>query len=432
MRGIRLGIMVVACLWALVTVFGSTAAASGHEQVVDLTFPTDPRAGGALDWEAGRGYTDDYDDPRSGGAHLATDIMGEHGWPVYAAVGGTISFMPETEQSYGWMIRVQGDDGRRYSYVHLGRSGGSRDDAYVAGLAEGDRVERGQHIAFMGSSGNASASAPHLHFAIRDEGVSDPYGSNYLNPYPSLRDAESRGDYAGEDAPGFEEAADEVEEGVEGGDGAAEGDEANLNVGHACPPDQVPDAGYHDVGEGSVHALTVDCAVWWGVAEGADDEHYRPDGSVTRSQMAAFVARLLRASDADMPAEPADHFPDDGDSVHEEDVNALAEIGIVAGLDDERYAPATAVTRGQMATFLVGAYEHRTGKTLGAEGDPFHDDDGSVHEERINAAAAAGLTEGVEEGHYRPGKPVTRAQMATFLSRLLDQLVEEGAATTPG
>lgn len=211
-----------ACLCALAVGLAPIAAAGEHEQVVDLTFPTDPRAGGDLDWEAGRGYTDDYDDARSSGAHQATDIMGEHGWPVYAAVGGTISFMPETEQSYGWMIRIQGDDDRRYSYVHLGKSGGSRDEAYVAGLSEGDRVERGEQVGYMGSSGNASSSAPHLHFAIRDETITDPYGDSYLNPYYSLLDAEERGDYAdGDGADGTDGGDTSDSDGADATDGDA-------------------------------------------------------------------------------------------------------------------------------------------------------------------------------------------------------------------
>lgn len=238
----ELGLLGV-CLAALLVGLAPGAAADEHEQVVDITFPTDPRAGGELDWEAGRGYTDDYDDDRSSGAHQATDVFGEHGWPVYAAVGGTISFMPENEQSYGWMIRVQGDDGRRYSYVHLGRSGGSRDEAYVAGLSEGDEVERGEQIGYMGSSGNASSSAPHLHFAIRDEAITDPYGDSYLNPYPSLRDAEERDDYATGDGSSEDGGSSDAADGTsDGGDETSDGGDETSGGGSGGSPDDADDA----------------------------------------------------------------------------------------------------------------------------------------------------------------------------------------------
>jgi putative cell wall-binding protein len=184
------------------------AQEAAHEQVVDLTFPTDPRAT----------YTDDYANPRSGGrTHRATDLMGEMGWPVFAAVGGTVVWAPGYHSSAGGALQIRGVDGRTYAYYHLGPAGGSRDDAYAPGIAQGVEVERGQHIGFLGDSGNAAGGTPHLHFEIADAAVVDPYGSNRINPYPSLRDAEARRDYAtpeddheDEDVDGPEPTVDRV------------------------------------------------------------------------------------------------------------------------------------------------------------------------------------------------------------------------------
>lgn len=190
LRLLLIGVLVGALLPAL----ASPAVADDYEQVVDITFPADDRASGR--------YTDDFSSPRgnSCGIHRATDIMGEHGWPVYAAVGGTITVMPESRPAYGWIITIAGDDGRHYDYIHLGRDDNDRGAAYAAGLSKGDTVQRGEHIGYVGSSGNASDSAPHLHFQMRDEGldhsVCSSGGYDYLNPYRSLRDAERRGDYA--------------------------------------------------------------------------------------------------------------------------------------------------------------------------------------------------------------------------------------------
>ncbi len=65
-----------------------------------------------------------------------------------------------------------------------------------------------------------------------------------------------------------------------------------------------------------------------------------------------------------------------------------------------------------MATFLVRALD------LAAVGtDYFVDDNSSTHEARINAIAAAGLTAGCSATRYCPDGAVTRAQMATFLTR---------------
>lgn len=182
---------------------GLTAApalAADYRAPVDLTFPTEP----------GVTYSDDFDQSRSGGRrHLATDLLGEKLMEVYAAVDGTISGMPaadEPEPSYGWSLTIAGDDGRSYSYIHLNDDSPGTDDgrgghgwAYAPGLSEGTRVERGQWVAYLGDSGNAESTAPHLHFSIHDPAVRDPYGSDAVNPFASLRDAEERGDYAAGD-----------------------------------------------------------------------------------------------------------------------------------------------------------------------------------------------------------------------------------------
>lgn len=171
---------------------GAMAEETAHRQVVDLTFPV---AGPTT-------YIRDYDHCRSGcdRRHRATDIMAPYGAPIHAAVGGTIGFitgLDDDPPAYGYMIRIDADDGRAYNYIHLGRNDGPASEAYVAGLQRGTRVERGQHIGFNGCSGNASCSAPHLHLEIIDPTVTDPYGSHRLDPYDSLRAAEARGDVPG-------------------------------------------------------------------------------------------------------------------------------------------------------------------------------------------------------------------------------------------
>ena len=85
-----------------------------------------------------------------------------------------------------------------------------------------------------------------------------------------------------------------------------------------------------------------------------------------------------------------------------------------------------------MATFLTRAYEVRTGEELPVDGDYFGDDDGTTHEQRTNAAAAAGFTGGLGDGGFGPAVTVRRDGMATFLARVLDRLVAVGQAVPPG
>ena len=198
----------------------------------------------------------------------------------------------------------------------------------------------------------------------------------------------------------------------------------------ACP-DNVPRAGFRDVAATNVHADSVNCAVWWEMARGSSRTRFRPGASVSRGQMATFVAKMILRSGGRLPASPGDLFPDDEQSPHHYSINRLAKVGIVAG-SDGKYRPDALVTRAQMATFLVRAYEYRTGERLAADRDAFRDDTGSPHERNINRAAAAGFTSGVARSAYAPADDVLRAQMATFVTRTLDGVADTGQVdTTP-
>jgi hypothetical protein len=202
-------------------------------------------------------------------------------------------------------------------------------------------------------------------------------------------------------------------------------------VDDACPDGRVPEDGFTDVAPGTAHEASVDCVVWWGVARGRTPSTYAPGESVTRAQMATFLANLLDRSGDRLPAAGRDWFSDDDGSVHEASINRLAEAGVVRGRADGGYGPALPVTRDAMATFLVRATERRTGQPLTASRDWFADDDGNTHEPAIDRAATAGLTGGTASGGYAPGVPVKREQMASFLARVLDLLVEQRHAAPP-
>lgn len=181
---------------------GAAVAAERHyEDAVDITFPAETVAaqtpisstGGFVDtFTAGRG--------NACGIHRATDIMAPRGTKVYAARSGVVTFLRSGYHNFLW---IEDDDGYRHAYLHLGADNGPRDEAFAPGIEEGVSVERGQHIGYVGASGNASASAPHLHFELnhvdlRDTPCRDD-GWGYYNPYPSLVAAMGRGDLPGAD-----------------------------------------------------------------------------------------------------------------------------------------------------------------------------------------------------------------------------------------
>lgn len=199
----------------------------------------------------------------------------------------------------------------------------------------------------------------------------------------------------------------------------------------ACPAGEVPDRGYADVTAGNVHALAIDCVTWWEVAEGSGFARFDPSGSVTRAQMASFLLRLIEAAGGEVPPSSPDAFVDDDGSVHEDAINALAELGIVRGEGVGRFAPSEAVGRAQVASLVGRALEH-LGVALPADPtDAFADDTGSVHEPQLNALAAEGIVSGVSAGRVQPSAPTRRDQMASLLARTLDLIVERTDTTTP-
>lgn len=415
--------LLVAVTAALLPAGPAVAAVAPADLVIDLTFPA----------EKGGRYGDDYTQARSGGrTHCATDILGAKHSDLYAAVSGVITTMPTTKPSYGYLVNLQGDDGRRYSYVHLNDdTPGTNDDAagpqhaYAPGLAKGSRVARGQLIGYLGDSGNAKGT-DHLHFEIHDPAWANPAcesgGSTRVNPYRSLRQAEAEADYAGAGtgaSGGTPPPAPVADQRVAG--------EAR-SIARACPTGRVPASTFVDVGP--THRPAVDCATWWKLVKGTAPTAYSPTGTITRAQMATFVANTAAAVGSPLPATSVDHFDDDEGSVHEANIDRVAAAGIM-GSATRSFTPDLAVSRGSMATILAKTYRYDAKVLLPPGPDAFSDDDTDANEGNIDDVAFNGIAVGFGDGTFRPRDPVTREQMATFVARLLDVLVERGHAAPP-
>ena len=197
----------------------------------------------------------------------------------------------------------------------------------------------------------------------------------------------------------------------------------------ACPQFEVPSSGFHD--RGDTHNEAIDCAYWHGFVEGRSEREYGADQPVRRDQMASFVVRLLERSGVDLPEPSSQGFTDVDGNVHADAINQLAELGVVHGVDDSTYAPARPVSRAQMASFLVRAYELAADTELERVFDEFVDDDGSTHEAAIDRAAFAGIAAGTSASTFSPGDAVRRDQMAAFLVRTADRFVRDGLMELP-
>lgn len=134
-------------------------------------------------------YSNTFGAPRSGGrTHQGIDLMGAKMQHLLAAADGTVTLLRHTDvgTAGNWLI-ITDDHGWQYWYMHLNNDTPGTDDganrfeqAFVPGLRVGSRVRAGQHIGYLGDSGNAEDTSPHLHFEMRDP------GGRVINPYNSL------------------------------------------------------------------------------------------------------------------------------------------------------------------------------------------------------------------------------------------------------
>ena len=176
--------------------------------------------------------------------------------------------------------------------------------------------------------------------------------------------------------------------------------------------------GFGDVEPGS-HKPAIDALNGLGLFGGTlcGEAVFCPGDPVERSTMAVW---LVRALEGDTPAAVSEsRFADvDAGVWWAPYVERLAELEITVGCKQEplRYCPDGLVTRARMASFLVRALDLEPADPAG-----FTDIEGGTHEANINALAAAEITVGCSKDplRYCPDRPVTRAQMATFLARAL-------------
>jgi murein DD-endopeptidase MepM/ murein hydrolase activator NlpD len=122
---------------------------------------------------------DTFEEFHNGHRHEAIDILEPRGTPVHAVVSGTIRKLFLSKPGGNTIYQFDETGVYCYYYAHLER--------YVDGLREGMRVERGDVIGFVGSTGNADARTPHLHFAIFELGPEKQWWKGTaIDPYPDL------------------------------------------------------------------------------------------------------------------------------------------------------------------------------------------------------------------------------------------------------
>ncbi|GAB2315698.1 M23 family metallopeptidase [Stenotrophomonas maltophilia] len=128
---------------------------------------------------------DTFTDARSEGrVHDAIDIMADAGTPVLAVADGTVEKLFDSKRGGLTIYQFEPSGRWCYYYAHLQR--------YADGLSEKQVIKRGDVIGYVGSTGNASAQAPHLHFEVHVLGPEKQWWKGEsINPYPLLKSAAS-------------------------------------------------------------------------------------------------------------------------------------------------------------------------------------------------------------------------------------------------
>jgi hypothetical protein len=330
-------------------------------------------------------YRDTFGACRGSGcsrSHNGVDMMAAKMTPIVAVKDGTVGWMHDEQGGKCCAMSLRHDDGWESWYIHMNNDTPGTDDGlgwgFAEGIARGVHVRAGQLIGWVGDSGNAENTGPHLHFELHQ-----PDGT-VVNPTPHV-DAATR-----LDAP----------------------------VGDDDPPWQPPAdyAGVFRDDDESVHEANIEIIAQLGITLGCNppaNDMFCPQRPLTRGEMTAFLRRML-----ELPEAEDDYYVDDGDSVFEGDINALAAAGIGFGCDTDRYCPDAQLRREEMAELMVRTfgYENPDGT------DFFVDDDESPFEDAINRLRAAGMTYGCNPPTstlFCPTRSLTRAEMASFLARAL-------------
>lgn len=112
---------------------------------------------------------------RDGGkrSHKGIDIFAPKGTAIVAVADGIVSYIGEQPKG-GLCLWLTTENGTSFYYAHL--------DRWAAGLYEGMEVSSGDLLGYVGNTGNAKTTPPHLHFGVNDN-------DEMVNPYPLLTKA---------------------------------------------------------------------------------------------------------------------------------------------------------------------------------------------------------------------------------------------------
>ena len=201
----------------------------------------------------------------------------------------------------------------------------------------------------------------------------------------------------------------------------------------ACVGPAIDPAGFSDVDRYPAAAkAAINCLAHYEITQGTATGDFDPDGKVTRWQMALFLVRAAGPAGIVVPRATDQGFRDVGGLAGYigDAINQLARLGITQGTTGSSFSPHRVVTRRQMAQFLGRFLKAAPVGPGGVDIDDVDHDVSDPHFQDVTHLRRdvhvviaklfeMGVTTGTSRTRFSPDEPVTRAQMALFITRAL-------------
>jgi len=211
---------------------------------------------------------------------------------------------------------------------------------------------------------------------------------------------------------------------------AKNGEADDLPLYTACPSSAIGEAGFEDVSPRSVAWDAINCMAHYGIMPGTSSTRFEPGLGVTRQEMAGILIRAAGPAGIDVPRVRDQGFDDIGHLPRQvrDYINQLAQLRITRGTTASTYTPDRVVNRRQMAQFFTRFLREAPVGEGGVDIESVIPDDRVLTDienlphdpyDSIRLIYELGVTVGTTPTTYSPNDPVTRAQMALFVSRML-------------
>lgn len=154
------------------------------------------------------------------------------------------------------------------------------------------------------------------------------------------------------------------------------------------------------------------------IVSGVSHSEFAPQERMTRAEFAALITRTLGLA----ATQPSSFSDVNRDMVHADSIAAASEAEIIHGRSASKFAPNDQITREEMVTMIIRAYEYKSNKRIVVQAEAIYEDRELASEwaiPYIDAATAIGIVQGHDQATFAPKQLMTRAEGAQVIYRLL-------------